>query len=341
MNATSRVGLVAEACYHLPRMRKQMKISIVVLSYNDYLETTDKCLASLYLDPAFNSWEVIVVDNASNTTAKAFLLNAQQRYPHIHFIFNDHNLGFAAGNNIGIRISTGDVVILLNSDTMAPVGMIERLAAHFARNTKLGMIGPVTNAAGNEQAILTTSDSIEQKIEQGLKYANAGCTEALDTYRMDFHCVAIARQAIAKVGLLDEEFGRGYYEDFDYSLRVKQAGFELKVAEDVYIYHRGSASFGKMPQETRDLLRRNKKRIMRKHGSQVKFLHLRDGNLSILAQYAEMKAAGLQVSEYRIQQRFEHALNNRPKSWFKRWRYLNRVRKLAFNLKDISKNLNF
>lgn len=312
-----------------------MKISIIVLSYNDFSETTGKCLASLANDPAFNSWEVIVVDNASDATTKGLLQNAQQLYPHVHFIFNEHNLGFAAGNNIGMRVATGEVVILQNSDTIAPVGMIERMAAHFIDNTKLGMIGPVTNAAGNEQAIHTNANSIEQKIEQGLLYANGGGNEELSVYRMDFHCVAIAREVIAKIGLLDEEFGRGYYEDFDYSLRVKQAGFELKVAEDVYIYHRGSASFGKMPQETRDLLRRNKKRIMRKHGSQVKFLHLRDGNLSILAQYAEMKAAGLPVSEYRIQQRFEHALNNRPKSWFKRWRYLNRVRKLAaaFNVK--------
>lgn len=306
-----------------------MKISIIVLSYNDFPETTGQCLASLASDPAFNSWEVIVVDNASDTATKGFLHNAQQLYPHVHFIFNEQNLGFAAGNNIGMRIATGDVVILQNSDTIAPAGMIERMAAHFTDNTKLGMIGPVTNAAGNEQAILTTANSIEQKIEQGLLYANGGGNEEFSVYRMDFHCVAISREAIAKVGLLDEDFGRGYYEDFDYSLRVKQAGFDLKVAEDVYIYHRGSASFGKMARETRELLKRNKKRIISKHGSNTHFPHARDGNLAILTQYAEMKSAGKAPPEYRIQQRFALAKRNQPKSWFKRWRYLKRVQKLA------------
>lgn len=313
-------------------MRLPMKISIIILSYNDYSETTGKCLSSLSADPSFNSWEIIIVDNASDVQTRQSLQLAQKQYPHINFIYNERNLGFAAGNNIGIRASSGDVVILLNSDTIAPAGMIDRLAAHFADNEKLGMIGPVTNAAGNEQAILTAAEAIEQKIQLGLLYANSGGKEELSTYRMDFHCVAIARRALDQVGLLDEEFGRGYYEDFDYSLRVKQAGFDLRVAEDTFIYHRGSASFGKMPRETRELLKRNKKRIISKHGSKILFPHLRDGNLAILAQYAELQKTGKSISAYRIQKRFEHALNNQPKSWFKRWRYLNRVRKLAASL---------
>lgn len=309
-----------------------MKISIVILSYNDYLGTTGKCLASLSDDPAFDTWEVIVVDNASDTATKGLLGEAQKQYPGVRFILNEQNLGYAAGNNIGIRLCTGAVVILLNSDTVVPVGMLERLSAHFAGNDRLGMVGPVTNAAGNEQSIFTTPGSIEETISQGLLYANDGGHERLSTYRMDFHCVAIARTAIAKVGLLDEEFGRGYYEDFDYSLRIKQAGFDLSVAEDVFVYHRGSASFSKLPQETRALIKRNKKRIIRKHGSDVLFPHMRDCNLAMLAQYAEMKRSGMPIPVYRIQNRLKHALSNQPKSWFKRWRYLARVEKLKDSL---------
>jgi GT2 family glycosyltransferase len=309
-----------------------MTISIIILSYNDYQETTGPCLASLSKDPAFESWDVIVVDNASDASTREFLQKAQGQFPSVHFVLNEHNLGFAAGNNIGIRMSTGEVVILLNSDTVVPVGMIGRLAAHFVGNNKLGMVGPVTNAAGNEQAILATAESIEGKIEQGLRYANSGGNEQLITYRMDFHCVAISRAAINQVGLLDEEFGRGYYEDFDYSLRVKKAGFDLRVAENVFVYHRGSASFSKLPLEIKELMKRNKKRMISKHGSHIEFMHLRDGNLAILAQYAEMKKTGKELPEYRIHSRFDFALKNQPRSWFKKWRYLNRVHKLATSL---------
>jgi GT2 family glycosyltransferase len=115
-------------------------------------------------------------------------------------------------------------------------------------------------------------------------------------------------------------------------LRVKQAGFELAVAEDVFIYHRGSASFGKVPHETRELLKRNKQRIIKKHGSDVLFLHVRESNLAILAQYTQKKIEGEIVSEYRIRSRMEYAYSNQPRSWFKRWRYLNRVKKLADKL---------
>ncbi|MDP2805259.1 MAG: glycosyltransferase [Gallionellaceae bacterium] len=309
-----------------------MKISIIILSYNDYSGTTGPCLASLSNDPAFPTWEVFVVDNASNAETRDSLLSAQAQYPSVHFVLNEQNIGYAAGNNVGIRLSTGGVVILLNSDTIAPAGMIEKLAAHFINHPRLGMIGPVTNAAGNEQAILASAESIEGKSEQGLRYANSGGNELLVTYRMDFHCVAIARAVINKVGLLDEEFGRGYYEDFDYSLRVKNAGFDLRVAEDVFVYHRGSASFSKLPRETKELMKRNKKRMLRKHGSQVLFLHLRDGNLGILAQYAERMNAGLALPDYRIQSRIEFAIKNQPRSWFKKWRYLNRVKKIAHTL---------
>lgn len=309
-----------------------MKISIIILSYNDYTGTTGPCLASLSSDPAFKNWEIIVIDNASNEETKASLQADQSQYPSVRFVFNEKNIGYAAGNNVGIRLSTGDVVILLNSDTQAPVGMIDKLAACFINNPQLGMAGPVTNSAGNEQAIFTSAASIEGEIQQGLRYANSGGNELLITYRLDFHCVAISRAVINKVGLLDEDFGRGYYEDFDYSLRVKQAGFYLRMAENVFIYHRGSASFKKLPTETKYLMKHNKKRIIKKHGSQVSIPHLRDGNLAILAQYAELKRSGVNISDYRTQSRVEFALKNQPRSFFKKWRYLRLVRKTLSNL---------
>lgn len=302
-----------------------MKISIVILSYNDFSGTTSPCLTSLAKDPAFASWDVIIVDNASDATTIASLQKAQLQHPSVRFIFNEHNIGYAAGNNIGIRLAIGDVVILLNSDTEAPAGMLEKLAGHFVGNPRLGMVGPVTNAAGNEQAILVTAQTIAEKIEQGLRYANSGGNELMETYRMDFHCVAISREVLEKVGLLDEEFGRGYYEDFDYSLRVKQAGYDLRVAEDVFIYHRGSASFGKLPLETKALMKRNKKRMVSKHGSKIQFLHLREGNLSILNQYALRKDNGEVLPEYRISQRFKFAATKQPRSFFKKWRYLRSI----------------
>jgi GT2 family glycosyltransferase len=302
-----------------------MKISIIILSFNNYQETTGTCLKMLTSDPDFLRWEVIVVDNASDSLTQQELSKARQLYPHVTFIFNQSNLGFSAGNNVGIRATTGELIVLLNSDAFPSPGMIGRLAEHFKSSAAWGMLGPVTNSAGNEQCIYTRSDEMEGKIAEGLQYAQNGPRVALEVYRLDFFCVAIPREVVDKVGLLDEDFGRGYFEDFDYSLRVKKAGYRLGVVEDAFVYHRGSISFGKVNPATKALIKRNKRLIFSKYGRQVVMQHTRLANMSILEQYLGRKIIGETVPEFRVANRLQYAKTNLPRSWFKRWRYLRSV----------------
>lgn len=302
-----------------------MKISIIILSFNNYQETTGKCLAALATDHDFRNWEIIVVDNASDTNTQQQLGEARILYPEVNFVFNPQNIGFAAGNNIGIKQAIGDIFILLNSDAFPTPGMLGRLVEHFARDEHLGMIGPVTNAAGNEQCIYTKAGTMEEKIREGLLYAASGGCETLSAYRLDFFCVAIPNHVFKLVGGLDEDFGRGYYEDLDYSLRVKAAGYRLGVAEDTFVYHRGGSSFGKMPSETKALLKRNKRLIAQKHGNGVIFQHVRQTNLAILSQYLDRQVTSAEVPGYRISNRLQLAHSGLPRSWFKRWRYLRSV----------------
>jgi GT2 family glycosyltransferase len=167
---------------------------------------------------------------------------------------------------------------------------------------------------------------IQDKMNEGLLYAASGGSETLSAYRLDFFCVAIPRHVLKMVAGLDEAFGRGYYEDFDYSLRVKAAGYRLGVAEDTFVYHRGSSSFGKIPAETKALLKRNKRLVTSKHGNGVIFQHVRQANLAILHQYLERQIAGAEIPRYRISNRLQLAHSRLPRSWFKRWRYLRSVK---------------
>lgn len=299
-----------------------MKTSIIILSFNNYQETTGKCLAVLAADPDFGKWDVIVVDNASDANTQQQLREAKIRYPDVNFVFNSRNIGFSAGNNVGIKQATGDIFVLLNSDAFPTPGMLGKLVEHFARDELLGMIGPVTNAAGNEQCIYTKPGNMEDKINEGLLYAASGAGDILSAYRLDFFCVSIPRHALKLVGELDEDFGRGYYEDLDYSLRVKAAGYRIGVAEDTFVYHRGSSSFGKLPEETKALLKRNKRLVVQKHGSGVIFQHVRQANLAMLRQYLDKQIAGAEIPSYRISNRLQLAHSGLPRSWFKRWRYL-------------------
>lgn len=315
-----------------------MKTSIIILSFNNYQETTGTCLEFLSADPDFNNWEVIIVDNASDTATRQQLEAAKQRYPQITIILNEANLGFSAGNNIGIKLATGDIIVLLNSDAFPPPGMINKLVTHLESNDQLGMVGPVTNAAGNEQCIYTPSGDMSEKIETGLRYACSGNDDVLTAYRLDFCCVAITRHMFDQIGLLDEDFGRGYFEDLDYSLRITAAGFKLGVAEDSFVYHRGSASFSKVPREIKQLMKRNKQLVLSKHGNKVIFQHKRQCNLAILSQYLAQKLCGKEISAYRISNRMTLANTELPRSWFKRWRHLRQTRKLTSQLLESKAN---
>jgi GT2 family glycosyltransferase len=309
-----------------------MKTSIIILSFNHFDETTGTCLKFLAQDPDFPQWEVIVVDNASSEDTRKSLVELSQLFENVTVVLNASNVGFSAGNNIGINKATGDCIVLLNSDAFPPPGMLKKLTAKLEGDNLIGMIGPVTNAAGNEQLIATPEGDMSLKISAGLQFANAGSYSPIPAYRLDFFCVAIPRRVIEKVGLLDESFGRGYFEDLDYSLRVKAAGYQLLVAEDCFIYHRGSSSFKKVPQEVKALLKKNKRIVSAKHGKRVVFQHKRTANLAVLEHYSDLKNAGQTVSEFRIANRFELARKDSPRGPLKRWLYLRRISKLSKRL---------
>ena len=307
-------------------------LGVIVLSFNNYEETTGPCLRSLAEDAESRDWHVLVVDNGSDAVTQARLEQARTEYRRFEILQNGANLGYAGGNNVGLKRISGDPVVLLNSDTQCPPGMLGRLAGVMKSHPEYGLAGPVTNAAGNEQRIFVKPGSVERIREQGADYANTGEGVVLDCHRLDFFCVMLRRSVIDGVGLLDESFGRGYYEDFDYCLRARAAGYRLGVVESAFIYHRGSASFGKISVESKQLLKRNKLRIVEKHGAAVEFPHVRDGNLAVLRAYARMLQESPSRFEYRIRNRLRLAWSDQPRGWFKRFRYRQRLKAIEETL---------
>jgi len=310
--------------------------SVIILSYNKFAETTGRCLDGLADDPQFPTWDAIVVDNASDEKTRTLLAAAAQKHPSLRVILSESNRGFAGGMNLGMRQARGDVFILLNSDTVVPKGMIGRIADAVRSNPRTGLLGPVTNAAGNEQGIFTSGEDVRKALEEGLAFANAqAASRPVPAYRLDFCCVALSRDAYEEVGELDEAFGRGYYEDFDYSLRARQAGLELGVIEDAFVYHQGSVSFKSLGKETRNLIARNKVLLLKKHGKGVWFPHSREANLAVLRHYALLSRTGGAPPRIRILNRLAFARANQPKSWWKRWRYGRQLAEVEQSLRPL------
>jgi GT2 family glycosyltransferase len=308
-------------------------ISVVILGYSRFEETTGRCLASLAEDPDFAAWDLIVIDSGTDAPTAAKYRQAAAQYPTLKLSRLETNTGVPGGFNAGLRLTQGDPIVLLTSDLVVPAGAIARLAAAFDRHPRAGLIAPVTNNAGTEQKIFI--EPTGDVMAQGRAFAEATADGYLSAYRLDFFCVGLRRGVYAAIGGLDEAFSPGYYEDFDYSLRAKEAGFELLIAENIFVYHEGGGSFRVSP-EKKALIARNKRLFLHKHGRDTWLPHLRDGNFAALGQYAEQTQAGHSPPALRIANRLRLAETDVPKGPWKRWRYRHKLAAMARRLAQVA-----
>ena len=220
----------------------QPQVSIVVVTFGNR-ELNELCLASLLSDTDYADFEVIVVDNASSDGTPQMLRALAEREPRLRIVLNDDNRGFAAANNQGAALARGRYLCFLNNDTVVHGRWLATLIGHLRRHAHLGLVGPVTNAIGNEAKIPVGYEDLS-----GMPaWADAHCTahrgELSDISMLAFFCVALPRHVWHIVGPLDERFGTGMFEDDDYNRRVRAAGFDVKLAFDAFVHHWQMASF--------------------------------------------------------------------------------------------------
>lgn len=263
-----------------------MKVGIVVVSYNASLAVR-VTLASVRRAKTDVPYELVLVDNASAPPErwrieKAFDLHRAAIGDSWTFMAEATNLGFSGGNNVGIQrfIDRPDIshICLLNSDVIVPDHWLDRLV-----QSGTPIVSAVTNKADSEQCVpidyaLKLADCLDAETESlaesaagrvnqfadGRYRAFRGCLVETD---VTFFCVLIERKAMATIGLLDETFFPGGYEDNDYCLRARAAGYPLHLSRDCYIHHWGSASFGQLQHEYfSERAQRNIHYLEEKHG---------------------------------------------------------------------------
>ncbi len=239
------------------------KVSVVVLTYNN-LDYTRACLYSLEKQTRYPDWELIIVDNASTDGTPEFLADYEKENSHVHLVLNKENLGFAAGNNVGMRQATGEYIILLNNDTYVTKGWMRDLVRHFQQDPDLGVVGPVTNNIGNEARVDIQYADMEEMAQAAREYTCRHARQRLYVDTVAFFCATISRDVIDAIGFLDEDFGRGFFEDDDYCLRARKAGFKVAIADDVFVHHHLSASFNNVKEQERKLLFEKNKAVFEK-----------------------------------------------------------------------------
>lgn len=249
------------------------RLSIVIVSFNARAHLV-KCLESLRAAPPATSHTIVVVDNAS-TDGSA---DAAREFPSVRVIAMGRNAGFAAANNAGIRGSTGDLVLLLNSDTIVPPGAIDRLVNRLLADTTVGIAGPrLVDGDGRAELsfgrMISPLNEARQKIIGRLYDARVRPVVRRverETRREQFvkwvsgACLLVRRSAAEAAGLLDERFFL-YTEDVDFCHAVRALGYRVLFTPSAEIVHLRGQSRATAQQASNVAYRRSQIAFYEKH----------------------------------------------------------------------------
>lgn len=240
-------------------------IDVIIPIYKGYQETRE-CITSVMNCECSQQFRVIAINDCSpDVEIKKYLLSIDHDERFI-LLENEENMGFVKTVNRGMAYSDNDV-ILLNSDTVVTRKWVDKLFNAAYSSSNVGTVTPLTNKGTIASVPIFNRDN---EIPEGFSIDTfSALVEKISNRSYPViptavgHAMYVKREVTNLIGLLDEKtFGKGYYEEVDFSLRVSKAGFKNILADDTFIYHYGSTSF---QHEKVKLIRRNKLRLLRKH----------------------------------------------------------------------------
>ena len=272
-------------------------LAIVIVSYNTR-DLLDRCLASvaasLALTPVLRA-EVVVVDNASADGSAALVT---ERHPGAHVLALATNSGFAAASNVGIRATTGGIVLLLNPDTEVLGPALAAIVEGFERHGDAGIVGGhLLNPDGSHQDSCFRFPGLAQQWLDFFPLNHRLVSSRLngrypasaddDEYAVDHPlgaCFAIRREVLDAIGLLDEGYFM-YSEEIDLALRASKAGWQAWYAPRARVVHHGGAATRQVRAAMLVELYRSRFRFWRKHhGPAFVWAARRIVHLGLLAQ---------------------------------------------------------
>lgn len=228
----------------------ECSVAIILVNWNGFTYTK-ACLESLE-KVTTSAFQVVLVDNASKEPEGERL---KALFPQIHLITNSENLGFTGGNNVGLRyaLTQGfDQVLLLNNDTLVDPGFLKPLQACLQK-PGYGVAQPLICFAQDPTTIWSAGGKWNSLLGRAI---TLGDHVPLSTYlpkntELDWAtgcCMLVSREVLLQVGLLPEPYF-AYFEDVEWSLRIRKAGFKIGLAENSKIYHEAGAASKKQHAE--------------------------------------------------------------------------------------------
>ena len=223
-------------------MQNECNLSIITINYNGIIDTCE-LIESI---PFSDDLEVIVVDNASQEDEASII---SERYPHVKVIRSNNNLGFAGGNNLGIKEAKGKYIFLINNDTILKDFNIEPLITRLQSSDKIGIVCPKLRFTWGSNPIQFAGYTPLSPItvrNQAIGFGEEDHGQYDTPHKTPYaHGAAmiIKREAIDKVGLMPECFFL-YYEELDWSMMFTRAGYEIWYDPACTVYHKESQTTG-------------------------------------------------------------------------------------------------
>jgi GT2 family glycosyltransferase len=251
-------------------------LSIVIVTWNGKRYALE-CLESIYKHPSGTPFEIIVVDNASTDGTPAAI---REQFPEVRLVEIQANLGFAKANNIGIAISQGEYVALINSDVVVYENCLDRLLEAMKPNSNIGIIGPKMICADGSVGLsvmrlptvwntLCAALAVHSVLPNSQRLAGFSVrtdgTRGIEDVQVvtGWFCM-ISRQALEQVGGLDERFFM-FGEDIDWCQRFSKAGWRVVFCGDTQSLHYGGGSSEEAPARYYVEMRRANLQYFQKH----------------------------------------------------------------------------
>jgi GT2 family glycosyltransferase len=253
------------------------RLSIIIVSYNARPEL-EKCLESLVQHPPKIEHEIVVVDNAS-TEGNADLV--RQRWPKIRLIETGSNLGFSRANNIGIRNTSSELILLLNGDTIVNNRAIDTLSNKLNTRSDVAVIGPkLVNGEGDIELsfgpmISPLGEAWQKLLVRGNDYQIEPIRSYVKKITQKEHevdwvsgaCLLVRRHDAEAVGLLDERYFM-YAEDVDFCAAIRANGKKILFTPTTKIVHLRGRSASTNPKLTKTNYHRSKLAFYKKYHPQ-------------------------------------------------------------------------
>lgn len=247
----------------------------IIICVHNALEDVKRCLASIE-ENTIKPYQLILVDDGSADETARFLSNYSLSHG-VTLIRSDQATGYTFAANRGLRESSAEFVVLLNSDTIVTEGWVDRMVNCANSDPTIGIVGPLSNTASWQSVpkIEENGDWATNPLPEGVTIAAMGKMIVENSAKLypdlpllNGFCLMIRRKVIEDIGFFDEEnFGPGYGEEDDFTLRARKAGWKLALADDTYIYHAQSKSYSS---ERRKALAENAgRKLAAKHGESI------------------------------------------------------------------------